>query len=434
MIANIDTSLPPFASKPGEYCLQLRSKGLPPSTVVKFEMIAAPAEQGESRDNTALPPQLGDQVVKEAPVVRDAVTLRNSMTTDDWAREGLAVAAKRRLIVDRHSPWQMTLAVMGLGTSAELLQPGADPREIRALDWLLSGPTFRGEPVWQRTDFGAQGHPYSTPYVFQGHPAQFLACLAAAGVTRNTPLHAMGVNGARQALTVSDVVADAKQQIHQKEEHGWTLWALATYEPVDAAWTNRLGEPWSLARLVDAEASANFDSAPNGGCVKALALAVALAKYRAVDPESGAESPQPWRQVEERLSAQVAAAKSLQFPDGAIPIPLKSAAVAAATPQDRLKGTALQMAWLVEAVSSEQLKSGWIQRAIARIGRDLVETRQEALDVETLAYSAYVLRRYRERTGSARRSMLSETGTARPTGLSDPYSTELLLNVGFERD
>ena len=98
---------------------------------------------------------------------------------DKLVDEAIEVSHRRMLHTDVHTPWQIAHGILALRWEYALYQ---NKKRIRAIDWISTGPSFRGRPWFITTDNGGKGHPFTEPYAFEGHPNQFLAFYGMAGI------------------------------------------------------------------------------------------------------------------------------------------------------------------------------------------------------------------------------------------------------------
>src|SRR5690606_3110055 len=86
---------------------------------------------------------------------------------------------RRYLHVDEYTPWQIMHGVLALRGDYKLKSKEG---LVSAIDFISSGPMFRGEPWFQKTAYGGRAHPCNIPYHFEGHVNQFPALLAMSGL------------------------------------------------------------------------------------------------------------------------------------------------------------------------------------------------------------------------------------------------------------
>ena len=103
------------------------------------------------------------------------------------AQEAVEISQRRFLDADVHTPWQIMHGILAYRDKYEIKRKG---EKINALQWVASGPRFKGptteddvapigpgEPWWEKTEHGGRGHRYTIPYAFEGHPNQFAAIM-----------------------------------------------------------------------------------------------------------------------------------------------------------------------------------------------------------------------------------------------------------------
>ncbi len=134
----------------------------------------------------------------------------------------------RILSTDLYTPWQIMKGLQGLRHDFLLKH---DEKIINGLEWIQSGPMFRGEHWFERTAYGGQAHPYSVPYAFEGHINQFAAILA----TCDVPLDAR-FGTPQGPIAMGDLIRNAQMTANDKEEVIWTLQLLCKYLPPNTEW------------------------------------------------------------------------------------------------------------------------------------------------------------------------------------------------------
>ena len=154
--------------------------------------LAVPA-RGEDPAKKASPPPLAAPA--EAPSTT-AVADPLAAQVD----EAIRVTARRFLDADVHTPWQIFHGLLAYRREYVLKQNGS---KVNALEWIASGPAFRGQPWFEKTPYGAHAHPYNgTPYAFQGHPCQLMACMTMCDL----PLDFKFKAGGDETITMADLI------------------------------------------------------------------------------------------------------------------------------------------------------------------------------------------------------------------------------------
>src|SRR5262249_44358180 len=92
----------------------------------------------------------------------------------DQIDEAIRATTQRRLTAGVHTPWQVVHGILAQRWELSLLMQENAQEEMNAIEWITSGATFDGQPLWEATPYGGRGHPFTRPYAFEGHPTQFM--------------------------------------------------------------------------------------------------------------------------------------------------------------------------------------------------------------------------------------------------------------------
>ena len=118
--------------------------------------------------------------------------------------EAIRVTSRRFLDADVHTPWQIMHGMLAYRRDYMLRLKG---QKVNALEWIANGAAYQGQPWFEKTSYGGHAHPYNgTPYAFQGHPCQFMACLTMCDL----PLDFKFKTGFGETVTVSDLIRGAR--------------------------------------------------------------------------------------------------------------------------------------------------------------------------------------------------------------------------------
>ena len=301
----------------------------------------------------------------------------------------------RRLDAAVHGGWQVVHGILAFGREFPLAQGDSSGP---ALDYLLSGGRLTG---WQLRP----GKPGVVAVVEegstmgQGHPDQWLGYLAQCGIGEtggpggiplDTPLTV-----ADRAFTVADLLAQAQHDLRPGQEATWTLMAVSTYLPADAAWTAGDGTAWTTEKLVRMEADADIFSAACGGAHRLYGLAAAVRARRA----SGAPAADDdgWAAAEEVLEDCIDRARRFQQPDGSFSIHSFERPGTSPDVFARLSATGHVFEVLALALDDERLAEPWVTRAADRLTTLLEQTADVDVECGGLYHAAHGLALYRAR-------------------------------------
>jgi|GEM_PF-5481784 hypothetical protein len=352
---------------------------------------------------------------------------------DELIDHAIEMTYKRSLIAGgdglQHSPWQIMHGIKAFGLDWPLRSGKPEQQTISAAEWLAGGPKYAGEPVWQITEAGARAHPFTALYQFEGHPGQFLSWLAAADVPIDFQFKATDSTGGVKTVAVRDLVNDLKLRVNEREEMSWVLAALVHYESIDAKWEVIKGlKWWSIERLLTLELSRPIVGAPDGGCPRMFALAMALKKYRSHEAPIPTdltarsiqqERPHVWSNVEEKLEQHMWKSKYLQNQDGSFSAAFYGGPELTNELNRRISATGVQLGWLAIFMSDDKIRADWINRAAESLARDLIEIKDKNLEmtVAPLFDSAYALKLLRERRARV-------VAQGKPKSQSDTFASD----------
>ncbi|HLJ12847.1 MAG TPA: hypothetical protein VKU82_16745 [Planctomycetaceae bacterium] len=303
--------------------------------------------------------------------------------------QAIQATSLRRLTAGVHTPWQVVHGILAQRWELSLLKKEHPGEELNAIEWITSGVTFDGEPLWEATPYGGRGHPFTRPYAFEGHPTQFMGYMTMA----NIPLE-YEVKTPTKVITIGDIIKDAKMQIHQGVEITWTLWALAHYEEPDAQWFNAAGEPWSIERLVRMQIDEPVTTGACGGCHGLFALAYARNMYIS----TGKPLRGVWFEADQKIKRYILEAQILQNADGSFSANHFNGPGYSEDFATRIATSGHQLEWLMIALPQSKLKEEWVRKGVANIARDLMKHRYDPSDCGPLFHGMHALVVYRQRT------------------------------------
>jgi len=333
--------------------------------------------------------------------------------------EAIRVTSRRFLNTEVHTPWQIVHGL--LAYRHDYLIKDHD-RKVSALDWIASGPTYQGQPWFEKTSYGAHAHPYNgVPYAFQGHPCQFMAYMTMC----NLPLNFKFKAGGGETVTVSDLLQGAQMEVNDREEVTWVLWFLAHYLEPDAQWTNKDGEPWSMERLVQVETKKTVTTSACGGAHGLFALAYARNGFRA----SGRNLYGAWLEADQKIGRYAAEARMNQNPDGTFSSNYFRGPGYSQEFEKRLDPTGHILEFLCVALPQSRLSEEWLRRAVAALANDLNQRRSEPCECGALYHAVDGLAIYRTRVWPELDPARQIVTTAKPITAAVPSGPESATNA-----
>ena len=314
-----------------------------------------------------LPPAAGQD--KLAELVEDAV----------------GSARRRLLATDINTPWQMMHGLLALRQDFQVKQNG---KIISGLDWVSSGPTYEGEPWFERTQHGGRAHPYSRPWAFEGHANQFLAVLSMSALPLSHPFQTP-----RGPITIAEMVEHAQKTVNTKDEPTWTLWALSRYLPADATWRNTSGENWSIERLVSIQTAKPLKGTACGGTHGLFALAHARNVYlRTGKPLRGV-----WLEAEYKIRKHINTARVQQNSNGMLSSNYFRGREYKQDFNKRMASAGHILEFLMIALPQDELQQAWVRRAIHTVAQDLIQNRKAEVRCSPLYHAVNGLNIYLDR-------------------------------------
>lgn len=296
------------------------------------------------------------------------------------------VTSRRYLTANVHTPWQIFHGVLALRKDFQLK---LGDQKVSAIAWIsTSNPQFDSQPLIMATQYGGKFHPFTRPYAFEGHPAQFLALLSESDLPVT---HSFKAGTA--TVTIEDMLRNTMADVNDREEITWVLWALTKYLKTDAAWQSKYNEAWSIERLVEIQTRAVVESAPCGGNHGLYALARARDKHL----QEGQPLRGTWMNADQKVKRYIEIARSVQNTDGSFSSEFYKAPGYSLDLNTRLNTTGHTLEFLSAGLPDSRLKEPWVERAVAALSKDLIDNRRAAAECGPLYHSLNSLIIYRGR-------------------------------------
>ena len=304
----------------------------------------------------------------------------------------------RRLNSRDHAAWQVVHGVLAFGGEFQIEHDG---QLVPALDWLLAGGPLRGWNI--RSGGSADKGPIAVlepgSKEGQGHPDQWLGYLSQTGLGLDEEITAGG-----RKYTIGDLLEQAKWDIYQGMEATWTLMAFSVYMPLDAEWTNKRGEKWTVERVVAMEAGQlgppeQFDAGDSacGGSHRLFGLTVMINKYLRETGKKPAELEGGWKLANTKIYQAKEIVRQYQQPDGTFSVnyfnrPGTSSAIA-----ERIGTTGHTFEVLATCMTQDELQQPWMRKAADQLCQMLEQTKEIELECGGLYHACHGLFVYRER-------------------------------------
>jgi hypothetical protein len=297
----------------------------------------------------------------------------------------------RQLDATEHAAWQVVHGILAFGRDFRLSHDGTTSP---ALEYLLDGGRLSGWTL-RPGSVGLVAVLDAGSKTGQGHPDQWLGYLSQCSL-ESMPLDTE-VTVAERTFHVSDLLEQAKHDIRPGQEATWTLMALSTYLPHDATWTAGDGEPWSLERLVEMEASASLADSACGGSHRLFGLAVALNRYLAATGLTPEQLTGGWASAEQRIQEGIERARRFQQPDGSFSTAFFDRPSTSPDVFARIGSTGHVFEFLAMALEQQRLSEPWVLRAAEALLTLLEQTADVPVECGGLYHAAHGLVLYRAR-------------------------------------
>lgn len=305
---------------------------------------------------------------------------------DELVDQAIEVSHRRMLSTEVHTPWQIAHGILALRWEYSLYQ---NKKRIRAIDWISTGPNFRGRPWFITTPHGGKGHPFTQPYAFEGHPNQFLAFYGMAGIPLDHKFKA-----GEKTITIADIIRNAKAEVNTDEEITWTLWAFSRYLPWNTEWVSNKGEQWSIETLVRVQMQSEPTKSACGGTHGLFALASAVNAYT----KDQKQLRGTWLEASMRVRQYIEYARSMQNRDGSFSANYFEGPEYASDVNKRVSTSGHTLEFIMEALPENRLNEQWVRNAVTRIARDLIDYKAQPLEPGGMYHAIDSLVIYRERT------------------------------------
>ena len=309
--------------------------------------------------------------------------------------ETLESTFHRRLNLEEHAAWQILHGALAYQQEF-LVEKNPGGERVPAVSHLLGGGRMNGwttEPGKLDEESGTRGLRAvleAGTKAGQGHADQWLAVLSQCDLAATQPILVDG-----DTYTMSDYVRQVQWDIARNlnREYSWTLIGLTTYLPTDASWVAEDGRTWSIEQLVQLELEQELASSACGGSHRLIGLAMALNRHLA----EGGELNGVWERADAQIQQAISDAHRLQNADGSFSTNYFARPGHSPDLAQNLGTTGHTLEFLALAMTDEQLKQPWVQRAVSNLCELFASTRNVALECGKLYHAAHGLALYRQR-------------------------------------
>jgi hypothetical protein len=180
--------------------------------------------------------------------------------------------------------------------------------------------------------------------------------------------------------------------------------------PLDAKWTNKRGEEWTVEQVVAMEAKQLGPLEPGeftagdsacGGSHRLFGLAVMLNKYLAETGKQPDELEGGWALANMKLQDAKRIARQFQQADGTFSAHYFNRPGTTANVSERIGTTGHTFEMLATTMSQDEIHAPWMRKAADQLCTLLEQTRDIELDVGGLYHACHGLYVYRHRLAAA---------------------------------
>lgn len=294
-------------------------------------------------------------------------------------------ACDRRIMsTGDQAAWQVVHGLLSYGKDLKLSHKG---QVVPALDYLLKGGELKGWNL-RKGDHGLEAILEAGSKTGQGHEDQWLGYLSLCGLPIDSEIVVAG-----HTYTVRDLITQAQWDIYPGMEATWTLMGFTNYLPMDAKWSAKDGQEWTIERMAEMEAKADVVGAACGGTHRLFALAAALNRHI----EEGGEVTGGWAAAQKTVRDFVNKAREYQQPDGSFSTLYFQRPGTDDDISERIGCTGHTLEFLTVALNDDELKAPWVSRAVKFLLDAMEATEDYDLECGKLYHSTHALQLYRER-------------------------------------
>jgi len=231
-------------------------------------------------------------------------------------------------------------------------------------------------------------------YGAQQHPSQLLAVLALSRVQANYPARV-----GEHVGTVADLIEHEKLNCGEEDDLSLKLIGLSYYVD-EPTWINRLGEEWSIERMVKQELDKPLPGAEASGIYRLMGLSRAVAgRVRREQPVDG-----QFGRAQKFLEDYQNYALTLQNTDGSWGPRFLAAKGTSRDQAVLLQSTGHVLEWLAMSLPEEQMEDARIVRSVEYVSRLLGSSRYRngvrslsALEIGSVMHALHALMIYDQR-------------------------------------
>jgi hypothetical protein len=304
---------------------------------------------------------------------------------------------RERTLLKDHSFWTIFHGILGMGPDdAMLLDPQTNKR-IKAIDYIAEGGEVRGLEFRPTAD-GVEVETMPGSIIGQGHLDQFVAEMAEWDLPKDKKFKVDS-----RDYTFEDFIRQAKAHASLTTkpfpgpdplELTWTIVIVSKYFGPEHRWMNNRGEKLSVEDMARYELGQPIaDSPVCGGTHRLFGLTWAYYLHR----QAGGKKEGVWKQVADTIADYESRAHQFQNPDGSFSTNYLNGPGNEPNSQLRLATTGHILEWLALAMTDEELRQPWVEKAADSLTQLILDNIFEPLDGGALYHAAHGLEMYRAR-------------------------------------
>jgi hypothetical protein len=385
-------------------------------------VLSAGCSQSASQANKQLDNLSTD---KTAGAENSASSEQNADELRERLNDAIAGARSRRMDPKVNNAWQIVHGILCFGRD---LQITVDGKPTPALPWLLNGGELKGW-VLVPGEKGLKDVEEPGSKSGEGHDDQWLGYLSQCGMTLDDEIKVKD-----ETFKVSDLVTQAQWDVHEGMEATWTVMAFSKYLPLDAKWTARDGQEWTIERLVGMEAAQDLNGSACGGSHRLYGITCALNRYISEGGEAvhkqleAGKAPAGWQAGYDKVLESIAKAHEYQQPDGGFSTNFFSRSGSSPDIALRINSTGHTFEFLVMALPDEELKADWMKRAALFLCDLLDATMDQDLECGGLYHAVHGLILYRDRLYGAAPAATANASSASGATAATPAGSPSAIN------
>jgi hypothetical protein len=294
--------------------------------------------------------------------------------------------ARHRDLDTTNGFWTIFHGILGLGPEVKILDRDTGKR-YNALDYIADGNEVKGLrfiPSEQGLDvFTGPG-----TFVAQGHQDQFVAEMVQWGVRKDKPFHVDGKHYVfEDFLRFSKARASAKTP----QELEWAILIIGETYGTDSKWTNAAGEEVRFEDLVRKELDKSLDPPTACGGTHRL-FGLTWVYHRRL--EHGGRTEGIWKDVADKIDTYKQIARDYQNDDGSFSTSFFRERGNVQDPEVRMNTTGHILEWLALALSDDELKEAWVERAASALAMMFLDNRANGIVGGTMYHAIHGLIMY----------------------------------------